>query len=515
MLPLGDYQFDEIDASGRFRYDGRRPARLELRAATEDGREGELAVDVSEGDEVRDLRIEVAPPWRSHLKLRALVGTGRPRDPRFRSGEARVEWLGDVATLLFRDPPGTSVSVEGYENTRGGEDGRSAGHVLSTAPMTDLAVVDVLLPELVPVRLETDPPAAKARAEFSNGFISESAQGDGSCRLSPARSYSVKVSAKGFVPVEIVDWRPPPGGGPLKVQMRPAGAIRGVVIDSEGGPVAGALVHVGDAESSAKTGPDGSFVLHSVPEGEHVVIARLKYKRLCAVRVRTERGATSDVGTLVAEPRRTIQGRVMDEVGRPVGGVRVEFVSVLRSERYPESDSDSTGTYTHADGCYGFDVPGVEGFLLAVKKGYGTTPAPLGRHDIVLPRPAFLQVDATRAAKEAGVSWTCCVRWPDIVPEAVWDVGMFLPHTVEVAPGRVEIIGEFDQYRLDDLKSPIAGSRTRTIEVAQGENGRGDLRPLITRPVTAPRRPRGSCGARRPRGRRRPASAPGRPSSSR
>jgi hypothetical protein len=147
LMPGNDYDFDEVDDSGRFRLEGRNPGRLDLRAVTEDGREGEAQVEVKEGDEIRGLRIEVLPPWRSHVRVRALVAKGSRRDIWFakEGKDPRVEWQGEVATLLFREPPGTSVPLCVTENGHYGDDCRSSDRVLETAPLDSPAVIDVLL----------------------------------------------------------------------------------------------------------------------------------------------------------------------------------------------------------------------------------------------------------------------------------------------------------------------------------------------------------------------------------
>jgi hypothetical protein len=251
------------------------------------------------------------------------------------------------------------------------------------------------------------------------------------------------------------------------VELRSASTVHGVVVDTEGAPVAGAIVRAGRAPASTKTDDLGRFTLENLPEGEHVILVERDHRKIAAARVRAAEGATADAGTLVARPGRTIRGRVVDEALRPVGGVEVRFVAVLRSERYPDSLGDSEWAYSRADGSFEMEAPGIDGFLLAEKKGYGTTPAALaGAGEIVLRRPALVRVDVTE--KGDGLLWTCSVRWPDLVPEAIWDVGNFLPHTVAIAPGRVEILANYEEDRFD-LEPGAGGALSRTIDVTEGE----------------------------------------------
>jgi hypothetical protein len=246
------------------------------------------------------------------------------------------------------------------------------------------------------------------------------------------------------------------------VPLEPEAVLEGVLVDAQGLPVEGAAVSA-SGDRSAKTGPDGRFALGCLPEGEHVVVARRDCREIAAAVARARAGSTTDLGTFVARPRRTIRGRVVDEARRPVGGACVTFACVLRSGRDGFLTGGTEPTYTHADGAYAFEVPGLDGFLLVEKAGQGTTPVPLDQaREIILARPAFVRVEAT----SADLRWTCSVRWPDLVPEAEWEVGYYLPHTVAVAPGRVTIIGNGRPAGCD---GPVLARRTRTIEVAPGE----------------------------------------------
>ena len=69
----------------------------------------------------------------------------------------------------------------------------------------------------------------------------------------------------------------------------------------------------------------------------------------------------------------------------------------------------------------------------------------------------------------AGVTWTCSIRWPGIHAAAVWDTGMLAPCEFEVAPGPVEVIGEFDPWRMGPTPPELAGTRTRSAVCVAGE----------------------------------------------
>lgn len=65
-------------------------------------------------------------------------------------------------------------------------------------------------------------------------------------------------------------------GGPKVHTEKPAGAIAGTVRDTEGGPVAGALVLVASPLGHTYTGrvdPEGQFQIDGVPPGRYVPVA--------------------------------------------------------------------------------------------------------------------------------------------------------------------------------------------------------------------------------------------------
>jgi len=439
---------EEEDARppGSFRCEALAPGVLWLIARTADDRAGALTVLLHEGEERRDLRLVVAPPWRSQLRLRPLAAAP-PRDVQFSCrASLHATWEGDVATLLFCAPPGTPVAMcvrEGEVDLR-----RSVDLSLATAPLGDPTVVEVELPDLVPIRLAAAPAGAAAEVAFSHAPQDDRAQ-DGAWLLSPACAYDVAVTARGFLPLRIEGWHPPARGGALAVRLREAAAVEGVLRDVDGAPVAAAEVSV--AEAGARTDALGRFRLDGLPGGAHRLVATVDWRGVAETDVWLQAGRTTDAGTLVTRPPRTLRGRVRDEAGRAVGGACVSFVSAVGAGEY---------TYTHANGSWAMEVSGLDGFLLLSKEGFGTTPAALAHAaGLVLPRPAWVEVTAP------GAAWTCVVRWPELVPGAAWETRMSLPCTLAVAPGRVEVL----RQRWSELAPEPAG---KPVEARQGETVR-------------------------------------------
>ncbi len=215
-------------------------------------------------------------------------------------------------------------------------------------------------------------------------------------------------------------------------------------------------------------------MLEGVEPGDRVICADVAWMRVAATRVRAVAGVATDIGILVAQRPRRIAGRIRDESGRPVGGAQLTFVTLLRGGYFLSDSADQTETYSHHDGRFAFEVPGVAGTLIAHKKGHGTTPVawpegePVGL-EVVLPRPALLRVSALPEPEWNDTGWTCSIRWPD---GTVWDVDDFLPCNVEVAPGAVEVLGHFQPYRMGPYRPELGGTRTRSILAVAGETFR-------------------------------------------
>ncbi len=107
------------------------------------------------------------------------------------------------------------------------------------------------------------------------------------------------------------------------------GKIAGVLLDDAGRPMAGRDLSAGgpsfESRRSAKTGPDGKFVLADLSRGRHTVTLRrggsdpaLQFRKVLG---EFETGTRNVV--LHAQPGETLAGRIVDERGGPVVGAYV------------------------------------------------------------------------------------------------------------------------------------------------------------------------------------------------
>ncbi len=140
----------------------------------------------------------------------------------------------------------------------------------------------------------------------------------------------------------------------LTLQPRPhGGSIAGVVLDQQGRPIAGAELRNHGRSSSlireTKTGPDGRFRLGDLFEsivGKEVVVTG---KGFAPKHLRVEPGPPGKPVelTINLEPGHRIKGRVTDEKGGPLGGVRVYFAGADHGyEGGGEAKTDDQGHFT-------------------------------------------------------------------------------------------------------------------------------------------------------------------------
>lgn len=109
------------------------------------------------------------------------------------------------------------------------------------------------------------------------------------------------------------------------VTLNPPSRIVGKVMRDDR-PLPAAIVHLpsgGSLRGWATTGPDGSFVMHGVPPGEHELYVRYGTLSELSARVTVESGRDPAPVLLTLPPGRTLEGVVVDAQGRGVPGVLV------------------------------------------------------------------------------------------------------------------------------------------------------------------------------------------------
>jgi beta-lactamase regulating signal transducer with metallopeptidase domain len=146
--------------------------------------------------------------------------------------------------------------------------------------------------------------------------------------------------------------------GRLDLTLEPmpdGGSIVGIVRDHRGAPIAGAeLVNQGRSTAQnreTKTGADGRFRLDNLFEGSTGKEVLVRAKGQAPKRVKVEPGPRDQPAevTIDLEAGHTIKGRVVDEKGKPIAGVMVDFAHGRNAF------SDGGRMDTDAQGRFAFD----------------------------------------------------------------------------------------------------------------------------------------------------------------
>jgi protocatechuate 3,4-dioxygenase beta subunit len=201
--------------------------------------------------------------------------------------------------------------------------------------------------------------------------------------------YDVFATAPGFGRAE-----PTPaeaGARNVTLTLKPAGSIRGAVVDPEGRAVTSYRAMARSPESRGWGGgseadeENGTFVLESVAEGEYVVeIVAPDFVSEAVSGVRVTGGSITDVGTIRLRRGGRLEGTVVDASGTPVAGATVQArQSGQRSFRFYDTGSAST------DRSGGFRIGGL----------------PDGKVDVVATHPSYaegrvegIEIDSDRTA---------------------------------------------------------------------------------------------------------------------
>jgi len=148
------------------------------------------------------------------------------------------------------------------------------------------------------------------------------------------------------------------------LRLATTGAVRGEVLDESGAPIEGAAVDLRSDDpfgaQPARSGRDGKYLLHGLPEGELAASAwapGFLEQRVSGVVAR--RGLTLAGPTFRLERAPAVSGFVVDEAGAPIEGVRVEVL--------PQGSGRSASARTGAEGRFTLFLPRSTSYTLAVR----------------------------------------------------------------------------------------------------------------------------------------------------
>ena len=222
-----------------------------------------------------------------------------------------------------------------------------------------------------------DPVADRAAADPSGGFELR--------QLRAGEEYELRVALPGFFPEarSVVTSR---DAGPIRIQLQPSCAVRGLLRDPEGQPVAAASVFVRPARRVGNERPDrdppppaiesdaaGRFSLPESPAAEvDLEVRKAGYAPALrrAVRVGPSCKSAFDLGALVLNPGARLAGKVVDP-----GGKAVPEAEVFLVERLPAIDparGKKPDAVTGRDGSFALDdlQRGVPHHLFVKADGY-------------------------------------------------------------------------------------------------------------------------------------------------
>ncbi|MEM7515835.1 MAG: carboxypeptidase-like regulatory domain-containing protein, partial [Planctomycetota bacterium] len=201
-----------------------------------------------------------------------------------------------------------------------------------------------------------------------------------------------------------------------EIRLATTGAISGRVTAEDGTPLADVRMGVGPDPTTtygknARTGPDGRYVLGHAPIGSYCITASLKgYLSgvLQPITVESQRDTTQIDFTLKEAP--TLRGRVVDESGRALEGVRLFG--------WPKSSGSGAGATTEYDGRFTVSLPQEEPYSLeATLKGHakweseeglyfepGTADLEIVLESIPLTRFAVIDADSGNPVQKFGIN---------------------------------------------------------------------------------------------------------------
>jgi uncharacterized GH25 family protein len=184
----------------------------------------------------------------------------------------------------------------------------------------------------------------------------------------PGGTWSLEARASGYAALTVPGLTVPEGAGStdLGTVMLPAGvALEGYAVDPRGRPVEGAEINASDAATpislmrfgrqeeaapDAVTGADGYFRIEDRRAGEMINLEAIRqgYARTSAPGVRVP---SEEPVRIVMQPASVVEGRAVDDGGKPVAGARILVFPTERrgGMQMKDGTSDDTGAFRIED----------------------------------------------------------------------------------------------------------------------------------------------------------------------
>lgn len=316
-------------------------------------------------------------------------------------------------------------------------------------------------------------------------------------QLRAGEEYELRAALPGFFPEArtLVTSR---DAGPVTIQLQPACAVRGLLRDPEGHPVAAASVIVRPARRAGReqrgrdllppgveSDPVGRFSIPESPAAEiDLEVRKAGYAPALrrAVRVGPSCKGSFDLGPVVLNPGARLAGRVVDAGGKAVPDAEVFLVDRLPAAEPPRGTKPAAVSGT--DGSFALDdlQRGVAHHLLVKADGYldkgirGVRPPGSGPVLVQLERAAVLR---GRVLDEAG--------------EAVGgaEVGLTWQRVLEDDPHQRPVGEEIQRLAVSNAEglfeiANAPGGEVRLDVTAQGFMAAEEMKVTLPRPDSAP-----------------------------
>lgn len=450
VVSICNSQTTRTDKNGKFRFDDVAPGYIFLRA----GRVLD-SFDLPEGEHkviVLDFRERG-----SVIRLRVLDPGGHP----VRDAAVDVAEVGSAVTDIngrvyveIGQPWGNrfAVTVTPHERDRPLMAGRAL--TVKSTSGAERIETDVQLNKSVPVRIHAVDPDGNALAATITTTPATGVRGSDLYHMDPRLPYYVDARCEGWERETRSRWIPGSHNA-LKLTLHRPGVITGRVVDRAGEPVKHALAWL--SRRAWVTKRDGRFRFDKVGGGTRTVyLTKSGFAARASAEVKL--GDTVDVGDIVLEPVLALKGRIVDEAGRPAGGVGIDF--------RPRCDALACATSSRADGTFELAVPNFPDFFLHLRKEGKATiavPIPLPPGDIVLPLPERLTVHVSPDV--VGSYWFVVSQIVGKRRYEIAQVGAGSWLEIDVPPGKlhVRVFGPRDDYGETEVEVQTGRKARATI----------------------------------------------------